>query len=247
MMRTIVVQRASIGPGLRDRDCDRAPSAGSAAGRAAPIGIRRYVDALMFTGMSRRCAVRCGYSRGPADNAVGRVSSARHRRCLWRSLLTLRSADTRAVPHRGQRRRRISAARRKAARTHCFGRWRRVGCVARRPHVRRGAQPDRAGGAPRMRHTLFALAKRTVKHEGNDLSRRAGHTFACPIVPCLLEEHAFEIETSRSQIVILIDRGQRAAAGRVFKRVRHQRDRKTERLHRRFELARHSVVVGRCT
>lgn len=115
-----------------------------------------------------------------------------------------------------------------------------------------GIAAYRAAGNPKARAKrfahgpLFALAKRTVKRDGNDLSRGAGHTFACPVVLSVLEERAVKIETPRSQIVVPIDRGQRAAAGRMFKRVRHQRNREAERLHRRFELARHSAVVGGC-
>lgn len=180
--------------------------------------------------------------------SVTSVASQRRRPLPCKLHQARRPTSSRCVPHRGLPGRRVSLHHRDPGRIPGLGTVdvkRRRNRFAPRAHAH--ARPQKRRARPSTRRTLFASAKRTVKRNGNDLSRGARHTSACLRVPSLLEEHACKIETTRPQIVVLIDRGQRAAGRieRMLERIRHQRDRKAERLHRRFELARHSAVVGR--
>lgn len=168
---------------------------------------------------------------------------------MTRATCIAASRHARCVPHRELPGRRVSLHHRDPGRIPGLGTVdvkRRRNRFASRAHAH--ARPQKSGRDRRRAAHCLHQRNALLSAMGMISHAERGILPPCLMVPSLLEEHACKIETTRPQIVVLIDRGQRAAAGRIermLERIRHQRDRKAERLHRRFELTRHSAVVGR--
>lgn len=181
--------------------------------------------------------------------SVTSVASQRRRPLPCKLHQARRPTSSRCVPHRGLPGRRVSLHHRDPGRIPGLGTVdvkRRRNRFAPRAHAR--ARPQKSGRDRRRAAHCLHQRNALLSAMGMISHAERGILPPCLMVPSLLEEHACKIETTRPQIVVLIDRGQRAAAGRIermLERIRHQRDRKAERLHRRFELTRHSAVVGR--
>ncbi|CAJ3645526.1 Uncharacterised protein [Burkholderia pseudomallei] len=180
--------------------------------------------------------------------SVTSVASQRRRPLPCKLHQARRPTSSRCVPYRGLPGRRVSLHHRDPGRIPGLGTVdvkRRRNRFAPRAHAH--ARPQKSGRD--RRRAAHCLHQRNALLSAMGMISHAEHGILppCLMVPSLLEEHACKIETTRPQIVVLIDRGQRAAGRieRMLERIRHQRDRKAERLHRRFELARHSAVVGR--
>lgn len=180
--------------------------------------------------------------------SVTSVASQRRRPLPCKLHQARRPTSSRCVPHRGLPGRRVSLHHRDPGRIPGLGTVdvkRRRNRFAPRAHAH--ARPQKSGRD--RRRAAHCLHQRNALLSAMGMISHAEHGILppCLMVPSLLEEHACKIETTRPQIVVLIDRGQRAAGRieRMLERIRHQRDRKAERLHRRFELTRHSAVVGR--
>lgn len=181
--------------------------------------------------------------------SVTSVASQRRRPLPCKLHQARRPTSSRCVPHRGLPGRRVSLHHRDPGRIPGLGTVdvkRRRNRFAPRAHAR--ARPQKSGRDRRRAAHCLHQRNALLSAMGMISHAERGILPPCLMVPSLLEEHACKIETTRPQIVVLIDRGQRVAAGRIermLERIRHQRDRKAERLHRRFELTRHSAVVGR--